>query len=623
MPPSDCYPLTNITSPGTNDILCGRGGGTNAHPGNIKFRKLVAAHKLRYLAASKSDKPGVARDVVKEWRSMNPPGRFLAKMDSSISQSGGLGDDERRVLWYDVGDKKAREKASQCLRERNGAANEAVAALVKTVTSTGEACPEDYATLMNKAALVKAQNELTFQQQNEMIKMGRQQQQQQRQNAFEPISLQQQQQSAGNTEDDMIEAEIQRLLQQRQQQLMAGGGLSGDLPISATSMSGGVGGFSNANGSSNNNNVSSIPQPYMGEESIMREYNELMEKQKELNMMAGMMGANNCAMNMGGMMPQAGNDMMGIVSMQPNHNPDAAKDYMNRLRMLRQGDGGNNEGGMGVNSMPDQATSSAGFSSNHWKNGDMGGNMNTGNMQNMQGNTGRGPEDFTIEEYQASLQQFLSHDDDVGNFKTNAAAAHPDLMMSQNYYQCIQVPTNLEDGGGNKRGRRGSLRSVDDMDLPRTTFKSVGSAERPSFQSMDDLDIRGTFRSVDTMDMMSIGNSIDEIMNHDIKQNPEMSKKYGRKFTANNNTTYPTSLNDFAHLAGESVEIRTMDHGQGNERGGQKKVKKGGMTQVGTTHMVQTKSCDGPSTAVRGSQLSIKDLMDGVDEGSRMSFGNM
>jgi hypothetical protein len=140
---------------------------------------------------------------------------------------------------------------------------------------------------------------------------------------------------------------------------------------------------------------------------------------------------------------------------------------------------------------------------------------------------------------------------------------------------------------------------------------------------MDDLDIRGTFRSVDTMDMMSIGNSIDEIMNHDIKQNPEMSKKYGRKFTANNNTTYPTSLNDFAHLAGESVEIRTMDHGQGNERGGQKKLKKGGMTQVGTTHMVQTKSCDGPSTAVRGSQLSIKDLMDGVDEGSRMSFGNM
>jgi len=24
-----------------NDILCGRGGGTNHHPGNIKFREMV------------------------------------------------------------------------------------------------------------------------------------------------------------------------------------------------------------------------------------------------------------------------------------------------------------------------------------------------------------------------------------------------------------------------------------------------------------------------------------------------------------------------------------------------------------------------------------------------------
>ena len=72
------YSTSSIVRPSGNDILCGRGGGTNAHPGNIKFRKLVAAHKLRYLAASKSDKPGVARDVVREWRAMDPPGRFLA-----------------------------------------------------------------------------------------------------------------------------------------------------------------------------------------------------------------------------------------------------------------------------------------------------------------------------------------------------------------------------------------------------------------------------------------------------------------------------------------------------------------------------------------------------------------
>ena len=158
------YPTSNITNPGPHDILCGRGGGTNAHPGNIKFRRLVAVHKLRYLAVSKSDKPTVAREVVKEWRSLNPPGRFLAKMDESNDENSDI-----PTLWYDIGDKKAREKASQCLRERNGAANEAVTALVKTVTANGEACPEDYPTLMNKAAMVKARNDVALQQQKDMM----------------------------------------------------------------------------------------------------------------------------------------------------------------------------------------------------------------------------------------------------------------------------------------------------------------------------------------------------------------------------------------------------------------------------------------------------------------------
>lgn len=85
------------------------GGGTNNHIGNIRFRQLVNEHKLRYLAASKVDKPKVAMEVVQIWRALDPPGRYLTKTDAS------QGDDS---LWHDVGDKKAREKASQCLRER-------------------------------------------------------------------------------------------------------------------------------------------------------------------------------------------------------------------------------------------------------------------------------------------------------------------------------------------------------------------------------------------------------------------------------------------------------------------------------------------------------------------------
>ncbi len=90
---------------------------------------------------------------------MDPPGRFLAKTtDVGGGREGDGGDDDGLsgnvgALWHDVGDKTAREKASKCLREHNGVANKAIAALVKTVTANSDACPVDYATLMKKAAV--------------------------------------------------------------------------------------------------------------------------------------------------------------------------------------------------------------------------------------------------------------------------------------------------------------------------------------------------------------------------------------------------------------------------------------------------------------------------------------
>ena len=757
------YPLTNITNPSSNDILCGRGGGTNAHPGNIKFRKLVAAHKLRYLAASKSDKPGVAREVVKEWRSMSPPGRFLAKLDPKQSPSNY---DSKLIIWNDVGDKKAREKASQCLRERNGAANEAVAALVKTVTATGEACPEDYATLMNKAALVKAQNDLTIRQQNEMLKMQNQVSQGMGMGSmggnmgggfgggesFEPISLQHQQQQMNNSmnsqsgygggyggmgnnsnnsnfqgpsEDEAIEAEIKRLLQQRQQTLMGGGGSSG----------GGGGNSSNSNpqggnmygtggmggGSLNDSNRSgrgTQQGAYMGEDSILREYEQLMNKQREFNMMtsqAGMGNMNNMGgmnnnmggglnnsftgmnnNNMGGMMnndmnnsftsgmPQDFNTKnMGGGSMGGNndfnnnssgtpgknqHNPDAAKDYMNRLRSMRQGGNGT----------PDQAASSSqGFNNNSSANG-MGMMNNSVPHQQMmqgQGNGGSGKkEEFTIEEYQASLQQFLSHGGGVGgaagnnNFGGSNTGGRPARTMSQattlagnlsgageggqQQYESVQVPTNMNDGNPSKKKRPYSRRrSIDDIDVQyggkpqmeggkghvafaNKLFQSVTSEERPSFLSMDDMDIRGTFRSVDTMDLMSIGNSINEIMDDDIKNNPEMRKKYAERRLSN------AGENDYVFNPGETIEINTMDHGRGSTAAGGAKKRKDTTSSkgidprliaqaqaAGTKLTVQTKSNDGPKSNAgmggRGSQLSMNMNFDGLDDDSRMSFGNM
>lgn len=108
--------LTNVVKPGVHDVLCGRGGGTNNHSGNVKFRQLVNEHKITYLAASKVEKPKVAREVVKLWRALDPPGRFLARTDDSKRGPGSVKAEGN--VWYDVGDKKGREKASQCLRER-------------------------------------------------------------------------------------------------------------------------------------------------------------------------------------------------------------------------------------------------------------------------------------------------------------------------------------------------------------------------------------------------------------------------------------------------------------------------------------------------------------------------
>lgn len=68
-----------IKDPCENDVLCGRGGGTNNHIGNERFRILVQTKKKLYLQSSKRDKPLVSREIVALVRSQNPPGRFLGK----------------------------------------------------------------------------------------------------------------------------------------------------------------------------------------------------------------------------------------------------------------------------------------------------------------------------------------------------------------------------------------------------------------------------------------------------------------------------------------------------------------------------------------------------------------
>ena len=100
----DGTPLKNIEKYRDQDVLCGRGGGTNHHRGNAHWRKLVNSNKRLYLSLPKKQKALVAKSIVHTIRAQNPPGRFLARNPANS-------------LWSDIGDQKAAEKTSQALRE--------------------------------------------------------------------------------------------------------------------------------------------------------------------------------------------------------------------------------------------------------------------------------------------------------------------------------------------------------------------------------------------------------------------------------------------------------------------------------------------------------------------------
>jgi len=91
-----------VCVPTDDDVLFGRGGHTNKHPGNITFRK--KAHELRreYERSSKDEKYHISQKLVKSV--IDERGRFLEK-----------GKDEK---WHPVKGDGMRIKASQALREK-------------------------------------------------------------------------------------------------------------------------------------------------------------------------------------------------------------------------------------------------------------------------------------------------------------------------------------------------------------------------------------------------------------------------------------------------------------------------------------------------------------------------
>lgn len=95
-----------IRKPHPHDVLSGRGGRINSHPGNVRFREIVDSHKREYLdpRTKKVEKARIAARIVASIRSSDPPGRFL-KEDADVS------------AWVEIGDEKAWKKTGQALRE--------------------------------------------------------------------------------------------------------------------------------------------------------------------------------------------------------------------------------------------------------------------------------------------------------------------------------------------------------------------------------------------------------------------------------------------------------------------------------------------------------------------------
>jgi hypothetical protein len=104
--------VRKIRLPHPNDILCGRGGSINNHPGNKIYRTWVHERKNSYnLAVNKSEKARISREIINLVQSLDPPGRFLTKDPDSTSMVGST------TMWVEIDDVKAMAKTSQALRE--------------------------------------------------------------------------------------------------------------------------------------------------------------------------------------------------------------------------------------------------------------------------------------------------------------------------------------------------------------------------------------------------------------------------------------------------------------------------------------------------------------------------
>eukprot|EP01082_Thalassiosira_pseudonana_P011442 g10061.t1 g10061 contig4:1148015-1149256(+) len=110
---------SKVCEPTPDDVLFGRGGKTNTHPGNIRFRQHALELRSWYEQSSKEEKQRISELLVEGVKSEGH--RFLER--------GSDGD------WHEVIGNGARKKASQALREKVKGRGKSKSAVSSSITS--------------------------------------------------------------------------------------------------------------------------------------------------------------------------------------------------------------------------------------------------------------------------------------------------------------------------------------------------------------------------------------------------------------------------------------------------------------------------------------------------------
>ena len=103
---ADATLLPEWFAPTDRDVICGWARQNHRHAGNQRFRQLVEQSAPLYVAArTKLEKTQVIAALVQRVRNESPGGGFVKR-------------DFHSGRWYEIGDDKARDKASKKMRVR-------------------------------------------------------------------------------------------------------------------------------------------------------------------------------------------------------------------------------------------------------------------------------------------------------------------------------------------------------------------------------------------------------------------------------------------------------------------------------------------------------------------------